>query len=179
MPFPLSDPNGTRTHDLCRDRATSYSSRLWGRIKHISLARTHMPDASADCSFLPHLCQCRNAAQNVIRCYFSLLSSSFHSWVMSTATLLSKPLPNIYRLWLLIRLLFSSLLFMFPLLFTKCAGSFLSSQWLTIHHTPGRIRTHTAQILSLLSPAVGLLEQNHHRGSRTPSFWFVAKCFIH
>ena len=56
---------------------------------------------------------------------------------------------------------------------------FLSSRWLTIHHTPGRIRTHTAQILSLLSPAVGLLEQNHHRGSRTPSFWFVAKCFIH
>ena len=71
------------------------TSRLWGRIKHIFLARTYMPDASADCSFLPHLCQCRNAAQNVIRCYFSLLGSSFHPWVMSTATLLSKPLPNI------------------------------------------------------------------------------------
>ena len=90
-----SDPNGTRTHGLLRDRQASYSSRLWGRIKHISLARTHMLSASADCSFLPHLCQCRNAAQNVIRCYFSLLGSSFHPWVMSTATLLSKPLPNI------------------------------------------------------------------------------------
>lgn len=58
-----SDPNGTRTHDLCRDRATSYSSRLWGRIKHISLARTHMPDASADCAFLPQLSQSLNDTQ--------------------------------------------------------------------------------------------------------------------
>ena len=137
-----------------------------------------MPDASADCSFLPHLCQCRNAAQNVIRCCSSFLSY-FPLTGESTAAHLPKPLSNYLSSFDYPRLLFSSLLFMFPLLFTKCAGSFLSSQWLTIHHTPGRIRTHTAQILSLLSPAVGLLEQNHHRGSRTPSFWFVAKCFIH
>lgn len=114
---------------------------------------------------------------NVFRC-FHHFGSSFHQ-SEGTATQLSKPLLILFIVPSCPRLLFSSLLFMFPLLFTKCAGSFLSSQWLTIHRTPGRIRTHTAQILSLLSPAVGLLEQNHHRGSRTPSFWFVAKCFIH
>ena len=136
-----------------------------------------MPDASADCSFLPHLCQCRNVAQNVIRCCSSFLSY-FPLTGESTAVHLPKPLPN--RLSSLVVKDFSSLRYSscFHYSLRSVQGLF-SSRWLTIHHTPGRIRTHTAQILSLLSPAVGLLEQNHHRGSRTPSFWFVAKCFIH
>lgn len=108
--------------------------------------------------------------------FFELLST--HGWEHSCSSPLSH-FPHFYRLQ--IGKDFSSLRYSscFHYSLRSVQGLFLFSQWLTIHHTPGRIRTHTAQILSLLSPAVGLLEQNHHRGSRTPSFWFVAKCFIH
>ena len=134
-----------------------------------------MPDASADCAFLPQLSQSLNDTQTFSAVFIISVPHSTRVRVQLPSSL------SHFSFFLSSRVAqdFSSLLFMFPLLFTKCAGSFLFSQWLTIHHTPGRIRTHTAQILSLLSPAVGLLEQNHHRGSRTPSFWFVAKCFIH
>ena len=153
------------------------SSRLWGHIKHISLARTHMPDASADCAFLPQLSQSLNDTQT-FSAVIHLFWVTFHSRVRTQLFISLSHFQVIYRLWLPKTSLLFVTLHVSITLYEVCRV-FLSSRWLTIHHTPGRIRTHTAQILSLLSPAIGLLEQNHHRGSRTPSFWFVAKCFIH
>lgn len=99
MPFPLSDPNGTRTHGLLRDRQASYSSRLWGRIKHISPARTHMPDASADCAFLPQLSQSLNDTQT-FSAVVHLFWVTFHSRVRAQLFISLSHFQVIYRLWL-------------------------------------------------------------------------------
>lgn len=136
-----------------------------------------MPDASADCAFLPQLSQSLNDTQTFSAVFIISVPRSTRVRVQLPSSL------SHFSFFLSSRVAqdFSSLRYSscFHYSLRSVQGLFLSSQWLTIHHTPGRIRTHTAQILSLLSPAVGLLEQNHHRGSRTPSFWFVAKCFIH
>lgn len=136
-----------------------------------------MPDASADCAFLPQLSQSLNDTQTFSAVFIISVPRSTRVRVQLPSSL------SHFSFFLSSRVAqdFSSLRYSlcFRYSLRSVQGLFLSSQWLTIHHTPGRIRTHTAQILSLLSPAVGLLEQNHHRGSRTPSFWFVAKCFIH
>ena len=137
-----------------------------------------MPDASADCAFLPQLSQSLNDTQTFSAVFIISVPYSTRVRVQLPSSL------SHFSFFLSSRVAqdFSSLLFVtlhVSITLYEVCRVFLSSRWLTIHHTPGRIRTHTAQILSLLSPAVGLLEQNHHRGSRTPSFWFVAKCFIH
>ena len=135
-----------------------------------------MPDASADCAFLPQLSQSLNDTQTFSAVFIISVPRSTRVRVQLPSSLSHFSFfyrPELPKTSLLFVTLHVSIT-----LYEVCRV-FLSSRWLTIHHTPGRIRTHTAQILSLLSPAVGLLEQNHHRGSRTPSFWFVAKCFIH